>query len=78
MRFFVERASTSDIHKPCDEAKRIIIKDGDREHKRWYINIDSLEELMIFFKKYERIIIEYDFILDKFIVIKIYDDYVES
>lgn len=80
MRFRIIRAS-NDIKKPCKEAYKgtreiefrgnVIIDDC------WYIDINSLEELLKLIKKYGDLIIQKEDDNNKNFLIMIYDDYIE-
>ena len=78
MKFLVERASDLGKNKPCDESYRV----GDSE---WGIDIDSLEDLIKFKRKYGKenggIILDSEMDMDCYpgyeCCIIIYDDYVE-
>lgn len=77
MKFEVTRTSTwfdEDIR--CEEARQEEFVCNGRSYKRWVIEISTLEELIGFIKKYDRIILDDDerYELPK---IEIYDDWRE-
>lgn len=49
----------------------------DRKVKRWVVDIDTLEQLNAFFKKYGKIIIQEEFGIPNQLAIEIYDDWRE-
>jgi hypothetical protein len=53
-----------------------MIKRDFPDFEAWFIEIDSLDELLQFFRKYERLVIQEHYGSD-FIKIEIYDDYRE-
>ena len=79
MRFRITRAS-NDTKKPCKEAykgtREIYFKDKFIIDDCWYIDINSLEELLKLIKKYGDLIIQEDDNI-KNPLIMIYDDYIE-
>lgn len=66
MRFAIDRTSAF-MKKPCEEAYQIVEND---ELADWYIDINTLEELLEFVKNNEKIILGENTIV-------IYDDYEE-
>ena len=73
MKFLVEKSSQWSDKKPIDEAT----DGGMRGYRKiWYIDIDSLDGLMEFVRKYEDTIIRKDYSSDDY-VLEIYDDYRE-
>lgn len=74
MKFIVSRTSVwkSDI-TPCEEAKREEFEDGPD----WTIEINSLEELIAFRKKYGELVLTASVIPEIDNEIEIYDDYRE-
>lgn len=66
MIFTIDRTST--FEQPCEEAFRL--EENSNGYAPWGIKLDSLEELMLFVAKYERIIVTED-------SIEIYDDFRE-
>lgn len=84
MEFLVKRTSTQwDDIKPCEEAlrKQYIEKhdQGDKVVDAWSLEIDSMESLMMFIKKYgEVVLMERDYFSEADIpVLEIYDSYRE-
>lgn len=79
MRFRIIRAS-NDTKKPCKEAykgtREIYFKDNFITDDCWYIDINSLEELLKLIKKYGDLIIQEDDNNKNFLIM-IYDDYIE-
>ena len=74
MKFIVSRTSTwhSDI-APCKEAKQEMFEDGPD----WTIEINTLEELIAFRKKYGELVLTFSRIPEIDYEIEIYDDYRE-
>lgn len=64
MRFMIDRTSTT-MEKPCEEAFQIVEND---EFAEWYIDFNTLEDLMEFTKNNGPIILRED-------SIEIYDCY---
>lgn len=80
MKFKVERTSMKNmVLKPCKEAyEGNILWIGINEYlKCWYIDINSLEELLKFEEKYGEIIITTSIFDNKTPTIEIYDYYRE-
>lgn len=95
MKFIVEKTSMSsrdDYSRPCEEAKEkiTVYNSLSRENQDiWLIDINSLDELMTFVNKYEKVVIGKDYIticyycdfdeklIENLPVIEIYDDYRE-
>ena len=75
MKFIVSRTSTG--RKPCKEAKKAEKSDGFDYPNIWTIEIDTLEELINFVKKYGTIIIDDSGEKSVPFEIEIYDDYRE-
>lgn len=79
MRFEITRASISafaeDNPKPCEEAYAVPVENDDylREYI-WYVDINTLEELIAFNNKCEHSLV-FDARFDP--DIKIYDDYLD-
>ena len=71
MRFFVTRTSSPLEYSPCENAYR-----GSKplEKNDWFVNINTLEELIAFKNIHGKIILD-DFVSDP--SIEIYDDYRE-
>ena len=75
MRFILERASDYNGNNVnCPEAK--VLKETEYE-KVWYVEFNTLEELVEFSDKYKDIIIENSHNDDINKEILIYDDYIE-
>lgn len=80
MKFKVERTSMRYRElKPCEEAYEgnILWIGSDKYIKCWYVDINSLQELLDFEKKYGDIIITTSLFDNKTPVIEIYDYYRE-
>jgi len=83
MEFIVSRTSIENgDDSPCKEAYRKIYKRDNlpvdywpKETEAWFIRLNSLEELLDFVDKYDRIILTRD--CNKSWWIEIYDDYRE-
>ena len=73
MKFIVSRTSIWNNASPCEEAKREEFEDGPD----WTIEINSLEELINFRKKYGEIILTASVLPEIDNEIEIYDDYRE-
>lgn len=74
MKFIVSRTSLwSNNDSPCEEAKQEMFEDGPD----WTIEINSLEELIAFRKKYGEIILTASVLPEIDNEIEIYDDYRE-
>ena len=71
MKYKITRASEDEI-KPCAEAFAIKVKyhPHDTEWDEWAVEINTLEELQDFVKKYDRIVLDCE-------SITIYDSYLE-
>lgn len=81
MKFCVTRTSEGfdEEKRPCDESEKVVIpkKGNYLEHTEWVVEINTIEELMAFCKKYGDIIISEQSCEMKFNEIEIYDDYRE-
>ena len=81
MRFRIIRAS-NEAKKPCKEAykgtREIYFKGNVIIDDCWYIDINSLEELLKLIKKYGDLIIQKEDDNNKKLLIMIYDDYIEG
>lgn len=80
MKFKVERTSSRSMElKPCKEAYEgnILWIGNDKYIKCWYVDINSLQELLDFAEKYGDIIIGTSYEYGKTPMIEIYDDYRE-
>lgn len=73
MKFIVSRTSIWNNDSPCAEAKPEMFEDGPN----WTIEINSLEELIAFRKKYGEIILTASRYPEIDNEIEIYDDYRE-
>lgn len=74
MKFIVSRTSVWDSNiAPCEEAKREEFEDGPD----WTIEINSLEELIAFRKKYGELVLTASVIPEIDNEIEIYDSYRE-
>ena len=85
LKFLCSRTSLWWPERPCDEAKPWLNKEGqpvvddDGEIMTWYVEIDTLEELMAFIEKHENrvIIVAKCYYNEGLPGIEIYDDYRE-
>lgn len=78
MKFLVRRASVwlgGDVY--VDEAKCEEFNYNGRTLNLYYVEINTLEELMAFEKKYGRLVIGDNIFDDRYKQILIYDDYIE-
>ena len=80
MKFLVCRTSELDIEKsPCEEAMEcsLICEVDNIMIKRWYIEINTLEELVDFCKKHRSLVIEPYTWNKSYMIIEIYDTFRE-
>ena len=78
MKFLVKRASKwIDEDILVDEAKHEEFNYNGRTLDLYYVDINTLEELMAFENKYGRLVIGDNIFDDRYKQILIYDDYIE-
>ena len=71
MKFKVSRTSVWDDTPPCEECHAEYFLEANESYdKQWFINFETLEELMAFVKKYGECVIRTGYI-------EIYDDWRE-
>jgi hypothetical protein len=78
MKFIVSRTSIwGDDEKPCKEAKQEKLTWCGETENCWVVEINTLEDLIKFYKKYGDLILEESDVKEAPIKIEIYDTYRE-
>lgn len=90
MKFKVSRTSIRDDRKPCEEAVkqtytrvevgtlgRYIQREFPNDAVGWFVEINTLDELLHFQQKYGDIILTKDYYNPEVLELEIYDDYRE-
>lgn len=80
MKYLIVRSSIENSWKdnvrrkrPCKEAYKATYTKDNKEVEAWFVDIDTLEQLMAFHKKYGSIIIETPWYTENMPCIEIYD-----
>lgn len=74
MKFEILRASK--FGKPCEEAIAEICVDEDTDYNFWSLELKTLEELLDFREKYDKLVISYNDVIE-LNTITIYDDLID-
>ena len=81
MRYHILRTSSNNSWKdnvrnkrPCKEAYKAKYTKDEKEVETWFVDIDTLEQLMTFHKKYGDLVIESPWCKSYMPAIEIYDE----
>lgn len=78
MRFIITRTRMEVCEKPCEEAILDQKNEIDKDFQGWFLELDSLEQLLMFIEKMGKVVIKAESIWNKeFPEIEIYDMYRE-